>query len=101
MPEQKVFIGDVGTLVEIDMQDSMTGATDLSFYVRKPDGTDHIWTPISINNITFLRYTAQAGDWDQEGIFRIHPHLTVGSWTGLGNPVEIEVYREYESESFD
>lgn len=97
MTEEKVFVGDVGTLVEIDMQDGMTGATDISFQVRKPNGNDAVWTPITVNNITFLRYTAVVGDWDQEGNFIIQPRLTLGGWTGLGNPVTVEVFRKFES----
>jgi hypothetical protein len=93
---EKVIIGDVGTLVEIDMQDNITGATSISFEVLKPDGSEVVWTPIVINGLTFLRYTVQSGDWDQEGEFKIHPKLTLGGFTGRGNPVTIEVYRKWE-----
>jgi hypothetical protein len=92
-------VDDIGTEIIVDMQVTITGATGLSFDVRKPSypetgGTD-TWVP-SIYNVQYLRYVIQTGDLDEEGTYWIVPKLTLGTWSGAGDPVSFKVYGLFE-----
>ena len=91
----KPRVGDIGTIITIDMSTTITGATGLNFAVRKPSypdtGGEEDWTPI-IDGTTDLIYTVQTGDFDEEGEYEIVPSLTLGAWDGSGDPVSFRVY---------
>ena len=91
--EEKPYVGDVGTEIKIDMQESMAAATNVTFEVKKPNGDDVVWTGVQIVEITKLKYTTQAGDLNQSGIYKIQPKLTMGMWTGRGT---MAIFRVYE-----
>ena len=92
---EKPRLGDVGTTITVNMGTTITGATDLNFAVRKPSypitGGEEDWTP-TIDGATDLIYTVQTGEFDEEGVYEIVPQLTLGAWSGSGNPVSFRVY---------
>jgi hypothetical protein len=88
---EKVYVGDIGTIIEIDMQENISTATELKLKVRKPDGTQVEWTP-SIYGTNYLRYTLQVGDLDMAGTYALQPYMTIGTWTGRGDTVSFTVY---------
>ena len=91
----KPRVGDVGTAIILDMGINISGATGLDFAVRKssyPDtGSEENWTP-AIYNSNYLRYINVTGDFDEDGVYEIVPALTLGGWSGHGNPVSFRVY---------
>ena len=93
--EEKVYVGDVGLEIIIDMQESMALATNISFLTRKPDGEEVVWTGIQIVETNKLKYTTQAGDLDKAGIYKVQPKLTLGQWTGKGHTVFFRVYEKF------
>jgi hypothetical protein len=88
-------VGDVGTDIIIDMGVAITGATNLDFAVRKPSypatGGEESWTP-TVYNTNYLLYIVKSGDFDEEGEYEIVPSLTLGGWSGSGDPVNFRVY---------
>ena len=92
---EKPRVGDVGTIITIDMNTIVTSATALNFAVRKPSypttGGEENWTPV-VYNSNHLRYINVTGDFDEEGIYEIVPSLTLGSWSGSADPVSFRVY---------
>ena len=92
--EERVYQDDVGTIIKIDMQEAITGATALKFYVRKPQGGEEIWTP-TIDGTDYLTYTVIAGNQDELGIYKIQPALTLGAWTGRGNAIKHKVFEKF------
>lgn len=96
MPERKPYVGDIGTIINVDMQQDISTATNLKFYVRKPDFTVVEWTP-TIYGTQILRYiTVDENDFDMPGDYYITPYLTLGSWTGSGDTVQFKVYARYQ-----
>lgn len=95
--EERVYQDDVGTIIKIDMQEIITGATDLKFYVRKPQGGEEVWTPTidPDDPLSCLIYTVQAGEQDEVGIYKIQPALTLSGWTGRGNTINHKVYEKF------
>lgn len=91
----KVYVGDIGTIIEVDCDEDISTATGYKLVVRKPDGTRADWTA-SIYGTTALRHTTVAGDLSVAGIYRVQPYMTLDSWTGRGKTVEFEVFRLYD-----
>jgi len=92
--EERSYVGDVGTIVKIDMQETITGATGLIFNVRKPNGDEVVWTP-SIDGTEKLKYTVVEGDFNVPGVYKIQPELTLGTFSGKGYTARFTVYRKY------
>jgi hypothetical protein len=92
----KIYVNDIGVVIEIDMGESLSTATNLKLEVRKPDNTEVEWTPtVYGTEFNFLRYTTVANDLDQAGVWKANPFLSLGGWTGLADTVTFEVYDKY------
>lgn len=87
---EKVYVGDVGTVIEIDMQENISSATGYKLKVRKPDGTLVDWAP-SIYGTNYLRYTIVTNDLNMAGTYTIQPYMTIGTWTGRGDVISFAV----------
>ena len=86
----RIFKGDVGTEIIIDMQRDISTATGISIKVLTPNKTQTTWTP-SIYEDNFLKYTIISGDLSENGTYKIQPVMTLGSWTGSGTSVSFQV----------
>lgn len=99
--------GDVGTIIELDMQEDVSTATQHSdevtgsgivFLVTKPSGASVKWTNCAIYQNNYFRYTTVADDLDEasEGFsdepYLITPKFALGSWEGHGDTVKMYVY---------
>jgi len=96
MSDEKVYVGDVGTAIDIDVQEDISSATNLKFNVKKGDGTIVQWTPTLLGDNRTLRYFTLAGDINVPWIYKIQVGLTIGSWSGKCDTVEFQVYSLYE-----
>ena len=61
----KTYIGDTGTVVELDTGVSLAGATALTIEAAKPDGTTASWTGSASG--TSIAFTSLAGTFDVAG----------------------------------
>ena len=77
------YVGEIGTEIIVDCGSVITGATETSLKVKKPDGTTASWAA-SIDGTNHLTYTIEAGDFDQVGTYYIQASLTLSGWTGFG-----------------
>ena len=92
----KIYINDIGVVIEIEMGESLSGATNLKLEVRKPDNTEVEWTPtVYGEGFNYLRYITVANDLDQAGVWKANPFLSLGGWTGRADTVVFEVYDKY------
>lgn len=100
----KVYVGDIGTVILIDMGENISTATGISLKVMGPkssvktNGTiknGKTWTP-SIYGTNYLKYTVLEGDLDLAGDYYINPVLTLGSWTGTCDTATLTVYNKGE-----
>jgi len=92
---EKVYVGDIGTIIEIDMQENISTATDQRLDIKKPDGTETVWT-VTIYNSTYLRHTIATLELDLKGVYHIQPYMKIGTWTGRGNTVNLTVHDHFE-----
>lgn len=91
----KVYVGDIGTIIEVDCGENISAATGQKFMVKKPDGTQVDWTA-SIYGTTKLRHTTIAGDLSCAGKYYINPYMTLSTWTGKGKTVEFEICDQFK-----
>jgi hypothetical protein len=87
----KVYIGDEGTVISVDTNISLVGATVLEIDVIKPDGTEVTW--VGAASGTNIQFTTTSASLDMAGTWRLQSHVTSpdGSWSG--ETAELEVYK--------
>jgi hypothetical protein len=91
----KVYQGDVGTIVRIDCNDTISTATNTFIMAKKPDGTLKAWTA-TIHGTEYLTYTLTAQDTDIVGIIYVQPKLTLSGWTGRGKTCVLPIHAHYD-----
>lgn len=89
----KVYVGDIGTAIELDTGVSLVGATVTEIKVRKPSGIVETWTATVSG--TKLRYVTLTDDLDQEGVWRMQASVTLPSGKWRGETAELKVYPPY------
>ena len=90
----KVYVGDLGTYIDIDCNEDISGATVHKIIVRKPNGVIAEWSG-EIVGTDILRHTTILGDLDVPGIYRAQPYLTIDAWTGRGATANFTVYSRF------
>ena len=77
----------VGLTINVETGQNVNAATSIVFKVKKPNGKWYDWTTsITVQGDTILRYMTQSGDLNLAGWYLLYPELTLGGWTGAGNP---------------
>ena len=103
--DYKPYVDDIGTKVEIDMQEDLTGWTGLKFLVDKPKATggreEKTWTAAkkgsSGGDENILTHTIVSDDFDASGMYYIQPYgETVGGWKGKGDTISFMVYPKFK-----
>jgi len=100
MSEQKAYVGDVGTVIELDAGIDLSSQTSIAINVRKPDGSEVVWTAtVRGSDPTKAYHVAAAGDLDQAGTYLLQLAATLtgpaGTWTGLGRTAILRVWEPY------
>lgn len=91
----KMYVGDVGTIITVDCGEALTGATTTNLLVKKPGGSIVTWSA-AIYNTNYLRYTIQVNDLDENGVYHLQAYVIMPSWTGRGETDQFTVYDPYE-----
>jgi hypothetical protein len=90
----KVYMGDVGTVINIDCQEDISSSTLSQILVKTPRGDKKIWVA-TVTDLTTLTYTVVAGDLQEVGLYHLQPFVTLPGWTGKGHTVELEVFAAF------
>ena len=98
----EIFVGDIGTEIDIEIEEDISTGTNFKIYVQKPDKTEVVWTAARFDadgshDNNFIRYVIQEGDLDMKGGWRAHPWVEMpdGEWTGL--IVKFQVYEKFST----
>ena len=87
-----VFVGDVGTSIELETGTDLRNATSLQIEATKPSGTKVTWTAsVHPDNPTVMRYITQSGDIDEAGTWRLRAKVTMTGWSGTGTTAVMRV----------
>jgi len=90
----KHYVGEVGTVITVDCNETITGATSTTINVLKPDGTTAEWSA-SIYGTQYLRCVTESTDFSVAGKYYAQASFTLGSWTGLGDTATFTIYPAY------
>lgn len=91
----KSYVGDIGTILEVDCGVDISASTTHNLMVQKPDLTTVELVGV-IHNVNFIRYTTIDGDLDQAGVYRIQSKIVISAWEGLGETAKLRIYDPYE-----
>jgi hypothetical protein len=90
---QRIYVGDVGTILTVDAQDpdaaaiNLTGMT-LTLEVWKPGATSPVSWAGTMVGTTKIRYAVVTGDWSVAGEYRIQAKILDGT-----KPIHGAAYR--------
>lgn len=96
----KIFKGDAGTKLIVDLQDpsnptlDLTGITVHDLDMKKPDGSAITFHANVVG--TSLEYTFQAGELDQSGEWVGQAKVVTPDWSGRGSTFVFDVYEHFE-----
>ena len=77
-----IFLGDIGTEINIDVGEDISAQTELAVLYEKPDGTTGQWTG-TISGTEIVQYTTVEDDIDQAGTWRLQAYIKLsGGWSG-------------------
>jgi hypothetical protein len=94
----KVYVGDVGTVITLDTGIDLTSGT-VSVEYQKPDGVGGVWAgsiaATDSGSSHGVRYTTIAGDLDLDGEWKLQSHavLPTGEWSG--ETATMAVYKKF------
>mgnify|MGYP000844646023 CR=1 FL=1 len=96
MSEKKPYVGDIGTDLVVDVTEDLTGAT-VGLSVRKPSGITVVWQAV-VHESRSVRHTVAAGDFNEAGVYRVQPVISLadGTWSGRGKTAELRVYGKHQ-----
>lgn len=86
----KIYVGDVGTLVQVETGQDLTGATSLTLEVRKPGGALTTWAATPQG--TKLLYISSVESFDQSGIWKLQSRVILPSGAWRGETAIFEVF---------
>jgi len=99
MIEIKPYVGDCGTIIELDCQEVISGAGGLKMYCKKPKAsapnTFEIkeWTTgVALYGTTKIRYAVVSGDFDVRGHYEVQAYLELSGWKGRTDIIKFYVY---------
>ena len=90
----KLYVGDIGKVVNVYCKSVITEITGIALEIRKPDGTEVSWDA-SIYGTKYVRSVTQEGDLDQAGTYRLQISFTLGECSGLSETGLFEVYAPF------
>lgn len=89
----KTYLGDTGTVIELDTGISLAGATALTIEVAKPDGSTVSWAGTASG--TKITYTSLAGTFDVPGRWLLQAKAVMPSGTWRGETAKLVVSSHY------
>lgn len=91
----KVYVGDIGTVITLDTNETISTATTTDIKVKKGDGTTATWTGV-LSGTDSVTYIVVDGDFSCSGIYKIQAYVVMSGWSGLGETAEFTVYGAFE-----
>lgn len=91
----KVYVGDTGTAIVLDVGVSLAGATAQSIEARRPDGTSVSWAG-TVFESTKVRFISLVGTFSQPGDWKLQARVTLPTGTWTGEVAKLTVYRPFD-----
>lgn len=90
----QVFVGDIGTVIQLETGVDISTATTVSIKVKKRSAKHEIsladWVG-TVESNTKVKYTSVSGDFNVAGTYRLQAYVKMSTWEGHGGIVELPV----------
>ncbi len=90
----KIYVGDIGTVITLDTNETISAATTTDIRVKKGDSTLATWTG-SLSGSDSVAYTIADGDLSCSGTYKVQAYVVIPGWSGLGETAEFLVYAAF------
>lgn len=89
----KVYVGDVGTEILVDVCVDISTATTVELSVLKPGATTAVTWAAGVYLLRYVRYVVQAGDLSVAGEYKLQVRVVLpgGAWRG-----DVTTFRVYD-----
>ncbi len=88
----KVYVGDIGTDIILDIGVDISSQTTLQIKYKKPNNSTGTWTAV-VDNVNRAKYiTVSADDLDIAGDWLFTSYMVLTSWTGHSEVVTMRVH---------
>jgi len=94
MSDDKVYVGDVGTVILVDTLSDITSSTVRKILARKPNGIEIEWAA-AVDSTTKLSYTTQDGDLDTVGKWMLQAYVELPSGKWYGETAHFTVHERF------
>ncbi|MFX0198559.1 MAG: hypothetical protein ACFFCW_20760 [Candidatus Hodarchaeota archaeon] len=92
--EDKPYVGDIGTVIKIDMGENISAGSGFKFFIRKPGGTIIEKTAV-LEGTQYLKYAVESGVFSEPGKYLVQPQVTLSGGTWKGTTANFTVYNQY------
>lgn len=96
----RAYVGDIGTIIEVNTFIDLTDAVTLELKIKKPSGAEMVKTAVVPDGLTAadgkIVYVVEAGDFDEIGKYYVQPHIEGAATDHLGNTASFEVHAPYD-----
>lgn len=90
----KIYVGDTGTLVQVETGQPLQTATVTALVVRKPDGTVVEWAGTAQGSK--IVYPSVVSTFDAAGVWRLQARVVMPSGAWLGATAEFKVFAAFK-----
>jgi hypothetical protein len=90
----KPYVGDTGTLIQLDVGQSLAGAISVAIEARKPTGAVVVW-PGTVVSTTKVQYVTLFDTLDIPGLWKLQAKVVLPSGTWLGESAAMTVYGKW------
>jgi hypothetical protein len=91
----KVYVGDTGTAIVLDVGVNISAASAQSIEAQRPDGSTVSWAG-TIFETNKVRFVTQADSLNVAGDWKLQSRVVLPTGTWLGEVVKLTVHRPFD-----
>ncbi|MEE9457462.1 MAG: hypothetical protein V3W11_09975 [bacterium] len=92
----KMYVGDVGTKIILDIGVPTDGLSGATFSVLKKIGQAPATWPATPYGTTELIHTVVEGDYDVAATYKLQAKVNTGTWSGRSETIEFRIHGHFE-----
>lgn len=81
------FVGDIGTVVSIDLGEDLADVVDAKMIIRKPSSTEAVVVDGLVDGQE-VQYVIVDGDFSEAGTYQFQAYVEFASWSGYSTIAE-------------
>lgn len=92
----KIYVGDIGTRIRLDVGEDVSTATSVTIEYKKPSKVEGSWSAaVEVENNTIVYHMTALNELDEAGEWKLQAYVDLGQWKGLSETVNMMVYKKF------